>query len=167
MPTESLTLNFCLYLSPFVDFQDCVKHSDYSYVSTTQFCLLYFDNLFYFQIKLMSSPLCFFKIMSLLVVNFTVMLDQALGLQPAYIFFPGPVPSQGLCYCFLAHLEDYLAKLWAPFTHPPLAGASLKASTKSWRDSPPRIKHSTWSTSLVEVLRMNSEVWCFSPTNVK
>lgn len=49
--------------------------------------------------------------MSLFIANFTVMLDQASGLQPAYIFFPGPVPSQGLYAHFRAHLEDYLAIL--------------------------------------------------------
>ena len=88
-----------------MDFQDSViKHYDSSYVSTTQFCLLYFDNIFYYQIKLMSSPLCFFKIMSLFVVNFTVMLDQASGLQPAYIFFSGPVPSQGLYAIVFMHV---------------------------------------------------------------
>ena len=169
MPTESLTLNLCLYLSPFVDFQNCfIELYDYSYVSTTQFCLLYFDNMFYYQIKLMSSPLCFFKIVSLFIFNFTVMLDPGLRAPASLYILSRPSPESGsLCYCSCAHLEDCLAKMWAPFTHSPLAGASLKAPTKFWRDSPPRVKHSTWSSSLVEVLRMSSEVWCFSPTNVK
>lgn len=84
-------------------------------------------NIFYYQIKLMSSPLCFFKIMSLFVVNFTVMLDQASGLQPAYIFFSGPVPSQVSMLLFSCTFRRLFSKNVSPFTHTPLAGASLKA----------------------------------------
>ena len=67
-----LTLKICLYLGLFIDLQVCFTEDyDYACVRTIKLCLLYFDNMFYYQTRLVPSSLVFFKIVSLFIFDLT------------------------------------------------------------------------------------------------
>lgn len=121
-----------LYLALFMDLQVCfIELYDYFCVSTTQFSVLYFDNMFYHQIKLVLSSLLFWKILSLFTLNLTVILGPYVGgsnSSLAHMFFPGPCPEFD-SLCSPGTLRRWFTEMRAHFIHPPLARPSLKAST--------------------------------------